>query len=597
MGGTCTCPDGQIFQVGDNGDNCGSLACVGGISGTCGWDNPGGANVRVTCGATRTTTTTSIYIPGEKGAKWTLSEVLAVKAKLWRIFSINQAHEIYAHLHPEEEVVNNDWTTYLFRPATKMLQLGFHMCFPFKDGTGGCNGCLDWEGIGLRYGDTGNTFSIDENSTLSKHNGLKPAVQLLEAIYTDVSFPAWTPRLNVSLQNSGKSRADLWALAAIVSVEYGIWINNNVCSDPLFENGRWGHDANGAGRHCHQLQGSEECFVRLPRPIKFQTGRRDCIPQGVSSQDPPYATMQPEVGPDVDWTGDQTLGFFRDNFGFNARETVAIMGAHTMGRFHHPLSLFRYVWVQQSGMMFNNQYYRLMSGKREHYMLSDDCTPMGDAWGQPAAATYVTHVRGDLTSGGPVMWFQEKLTCPLACFKGGDDPCCRNLPPGASCQPDGGRGNGTDALLSDDDVWGGCERFRGISGMGQNMISAEIGLFYNFSIDEHKIPTGCPGFENFNTANFIADWGTRVAKPACPRSTFADAQDIPVSQIVELYADNQAQWLSDFIPTLEKMLRNGHAASDLIDGPDQWTDISCVDGPDWTCSRVSVSLGHHVSSA
>ena len=30
--------------------------------------------------------------------------------------------------------------------------------------------------------------------------------------------------------------------------------------------------------------------------------------------------------------GDATLDFFRDQFGFNGRETAAIMGAHTLGR-------------------------------------------------------------------------------------------------------------------------------------------------------------------------------------------------------------------------------------------------------------------------
>merc|ERR1711920_1106329 len=34
-GGSCTCPDGQIYQVGDNGDACGSIACVDGTPGVC----------------------------------------------------------------------------------------------------------------------------------------------------------------------------------------------------------------------------------------------------------------------------------------------------------------------------------------------------------------------------------------------------------------------------------------------------------------------------------------------------------------------------------------------------------------------------------
>ena len=32
-GGSCTCPNGNVYQVADNWDSCGSLACVGGISG------------------------------------------------------------------------------------------------------------------------------------------------------------------------------------------------------------------------------------------------------------------------------------------------------------------------------------------------------------------------------------------------------------------------------------------------------------------------------------------------------------------------------------------------------------------------------------
>merc|ERR1712122_163703 len=34
-GGTCTCPDGMVYEVGDNHDSCGSLACEGGVAGEC----------------------------------------------------------------------------------------------------------------------------------------------------------------------------------------------------------------------------------------------------------------------------------------------------------------------------------------------------------------------------------------------------------------------------------------------------------------------------------------------------------------------------------------------------------------------------------
>jgi len=35
FGGKCTCPDGQVYNVGDHRDHCATLACVGGVSGKC----------------------------------------------------------------------------------------------------------------------------------------------------------------------------------------------------------------------------------------------------------------------------------------------------------------------------------------------------------------------------------------------------------------------------------------------------------------------------------------------------------------------------------------------------------------------------------
>lgn len=34
-GGSCTCPDGQVYEVGDYMNDCKSLACVGGVAGEC----------------------------------------------------------------------------------------------------------------------------------------------------------------------------------------------------------------------------------------------------------------------------------------------------------------------------------------------------------------------------------------------------------------------------------------------------------------------------------------------------------------------------------------------------------------------------------
>ena len=50
-GGSCTCPDGSVYQVGDNGDACGSLTCAGDTSGQCNQAGGDWSGNKVSCGA------------------------------------------------------------------------------------------------------------------------------------------------------------------------------------------------------------------------------------------------------------------------------------------------------------------------------------------------------------------------------------------------------------------------------------------------------------------------------------------------------------------------------------------------------------------
>ena len=49
-GGECRCPDGQTYHVGDNGDSCGSLACVGGEMINCNKNDGAWSKRKVICG-------------------------------------------------------------------------------------------------------------------------------------------------------------------------------------------------------------------------------------------------------------------------------------------------------------------------------------------------------------------------------------------------------------------------------------------------------------------------------------------------------------------------------------------------------------------
>ena len=180
----------------------------------------------------------------------------------------------------------------------------------------------------------------------TNNNGLMYTVEVLEGIYTRAGFPTnQAPALNVSLQDSGKSRADLWAFATIVAVEYSVETNNMICEGTYNDNPR---------PQCNEDIGEDDCIVNFPSRIAFKTGRKDCTEVG----DQPYKATKEESHPNAVGNGQMTLDFFREDFGFDGRETVAILGAHTLGRMHNNISLFKYVWTSRGEAMFNNHYYR-----------------------------------------------------------------------------------------------------------------------------------------------------------------------------------------------------------------------------------------------
>ena len=149
----------------------------------------------------------------------------------------------------------------------------------------------------------------------------------------------------MSLKSSGKSREDLWALATITAVEFGIETNNMVCDGT--------HNGN-PDPQCHQGKDTNVCHVNLQRGLQFNTGRRDCVDFG----DQPYKATKSEHHPNAVGNGKMTADYFQNVFGFTGRETVAILGAHTIGRLNARVSLFRYMWDSKGSYLFNNQYYK-----------------------------------------------------------------------------------------------------------------------------------------------------------------------------------------------------------------------------------------------
>merc|ERR1712049_94297 len=143
----------------------------------------------------------------------------------------------------------------------------------------------------------------------------------------------------------------------------------------------------------------DECQVKVPEgALRFQTGRVDC---GAD-----YKTDRAERHPNIMGNGAMTTDFFKSEIGFSPRQSVAIMGAHTMGRLHPKISLFRYMWTTFGTELFNNGYYKNIVGEDRWSWDDPDCTKLGTKKGKenntPPKTRWLTSVREQTKNGGPV---------------------------------------------------------------------------------------------------------------------------------------------------------------------------------------------------
>jgi len=556
------------------------------------------------------------YVPGTPGAPWTEEEVEVYKSKLYDIMvrgggmrSMSKLKDVWP-----DETISKGYSKMREPNAPKFLRLAFHDCLKYTDGSGGCDGCLNWHNVGYKFGIDGNADAqwldhedLYEDLTVSDNNGLELVAKVLEAMYTNPRYPNGTPKpFKVSLKETGKSRADLWALAAIAAVEFGVENNNMACEGPeVYLQG-----IQPTRSQCTTSVNSTSCKVVMPRSIKFQTGRADCIPDPNAEE--PYIATKEERHPWLLGNGESTVEFFERDFGFNGEEMVAIMGAHTFGRLNPEVSLFRYTWTPSQRQLFNNEYYKnIVGGPRVPFDDESDksCTPVTDAEGRMTQTRWLTSARGQTKNGGPTFWIHENYrcpNCPSADRRMNDlqwtteewAECCDNKPADKFCKPD------SDTMEEDPDTHKGCEKWAFIYGIDEMALNCEMGLYREFNVTSDGIPYGCHGLEEFKSEHWldVNNLGNRFRKtfswsveptidnpvidngpaldvwekiePECPLNKLRVGGSRPLNRNFEIFARNQNRWMSVFIPTFEKMMANGYKSGDLVDGPN--AGITCV---------------------
>jgi hypothetical protein len=314
------------------------------------------------------------YVPGTPGGPWTDGEVTIVRQKVMQM--LNASNYVIKNSQTGTPYGPNEYNTYgdflkeglddipginfgksSRRPnAAKLLRLAFHDCVRNVDDNGlhfgGCDGCLNWEGMGFKMPEALSKRKKPFKYTIPTHgdnNALQYTVKLLELIYTNASWPVNSPKLNESLRDSGKSRADLWQFAANVALEQEIVRANFAC------------DFHPAHQQSTALEGRDSCLIKLHKPISWQYGRADCVrEQGKNLTNLPYESTNKETGYNAHGTGQKVLETLKEDFGFTAEEGISLMAVHaTNGQTRNKMQSTKYKWI---GYYLGNMYYKILSG-------------------------------------------------------------------------------------------------------------------------------------------------------------------------------------------------------------------------------------------
>jgi len=125
----------------------------------------------------------------------------------------------------------------------------------------------------------------------------------------------------------------------------------------------------------------------------------------------------------------------------------------------------------------------------------------------------------------------------------------------------------------------GTEYWRFIWGRDEAAANADMGMYYDFLIDEDGFPYNCPLLdkeegEYFSVPEGAGKGGWNYMKMktnanvghGCGKQEHAEpCGSTPLYQLVEEFAEDKEKWLEVFVPTLEKMLRNGYGDGELRD--------------------------------
>jgi len=533
----------------------------------------------------------TVYKPGTPGGDWTDEEVASTRQRILMM------------IHPNWNVKNDLYTLQDRISKTKgqisenvLLRLQFHDCIPYADGTGGCDGCLNWKGVraetpkGHLKPDQSYKWNIDPYTT-TDNNGLDQVAEYLELIYKTIDWPFKSPTAagGVSLYQAGKSRADLWQLAGLVALERTIERANVACDQDYT-----------ARQQIRLLESREKCLIKLTKPLKFLTGRADCI-----NTDGDYKAAKEEVQPRLYGDSRHIMDYGRDKFSMDPEHWIALQAIHGVvhqARLGVPYTWFGagylgnmyFKWIAETPRYYNddggdlsfggNKVYPAasggpngepvkMNGWRASCMNAWNTTEGGACFMRPTnrvAADFAD--RGNIAIPKCVTKKEENGPVYGKCEINNKQRGCEK----ATCE---------DYIVKNADLertgpnittpWypGAPDRQQGWN--NQFALPYEIGLYWNLTVGgaaQHG--SGCPGLTDFGTIE-KPNWPFRNNNHAifnspemkCSANTYVPegGDGRPMHQIVEEFAHDNDLFIEKFMEGWQKMTSNGYG--ELNEGP------------------------------
>ena len=67
--------------------------------------------------------------------------------------------------------------------TAKFIRLPFHDCLHYSDGSGGCDGCINWDNVGTRFEGRVEERNYEDHERTPSNNGLGVPVEFIESIF------------------------------------------------------------------------------------------------------------------------------------------------------------------------------------------------------------------------------------------------------------------------------------------------------------------------------------------------------------------------------------------------------------------------------